>query len=111
MENTIEQTKFLKKTIQLHFLLSTLIILTSLFAAIFQFEALRNICVCISNYLAWSWIAFGITILIGLIANFYLSLNETNNKFLKLFLFLQTISFYLGIIFIVLFGSFLLRVI
>ncbi|MEA3446015.1 MAG: hypothetical protein U9R19_14945 [Bacteroidota bacterium] len=110
MKSNYSKMKFAFESIRLQSILSSAFILITLFVAVLQFEELRSICVCISNYLVWSWIAFGIAIFIGLLTRF-LILSVTNNyKLCNMFLALQSISFFLGIVFAVLFGSLLLKV-
>ncbi len=111
MEKKYSQMKFAFDSIKQQSILASAFIITTLFVAVFQFEALRSICVCISNYLAWSWIAFGISILIGLFTRFMILSGSENPKLCRLLLALQSIVFFTGIVLVVLFGSFLLKVI
>ncbi|MCF8371585.1 MAG: hypothetical protein K9H64_08175 [Bacteroidales bacterium] len=111
MEKKFSQMKLAFDVIKLQTILSTLFILLSLFIVVLQFQELRSLCVCISNYLAWSWIAFGIAILIGLIVQSLVLLENSSPTLCKLFLAIQSLAFYIGIVLAVLFGSFLLKVI
>ena len=97
--------------ISLLLVLSTIAILSTLFVVVFQFNELRSLCVCISNYLAWGWIGFGISIILGLAGLTSAFSSTSNNTFQKVMLILQSIAFFAGIFLIVLFGSFLLKVI
>lgn len=82
------------------------IILITVVASMFQFEILRIYCVCISNYLAYSSIALGLSLMLGLVWNFL-----PGESVRKRYLILQAILFFTGIVMLVLFGSFLNNVI
>lgn len=111
MEKRFSQMKLAFDVIKLQTILSALFILVSLFIVVLQFQELRSLCVCTSNYLAWSWIAFGIAILIGLVVQTLVLLENRSSKLCKLLLVIQSLAFYIGIVLAVLFGSFLLKVI
>lgn len=111
MEKKFSQMKLAFDVIKLQTILSALFILLSLVIVVLQFQELRSICVCTSNYLAWSWIAFGIAILIGLIAQVLVLQENSSSKICKLLLALQSVAFFVGIVLAVLFGAFLLKVI
>ena len=85
---------------------SLILTLSTLVAVMFRFNVLREYCVCISNYLAWSWIAFGISLFIGLFSGLLI-----RDKYKLLCSLLQATAFYAGIVFMVLFGARLLDVI
>ncbi len=85
---------------------SFLFVLISLVAVVFQFETLQNHCVCISNFLAWAWIAFAFTFLFGLIQ----PLLKSSVHRLIVYL-LQALLFFFGLSMSVLFGARLLDVI
>ena len=91
-------------------LASLFIIVVSLVSIIFRYDELRTICVCISNYLAWAWIAFSINIFVGLITILLPIFSPNNNKSSKYFLVLQSLFFFIGIALLVMFGARLLDV-
>ena len=88
---------------------AALIILISLLGVMFQFNELSTLCFCTLNYLAWSWIAFGISIFISLISLNILFFNE--NKITKYLFVLQSIAFFFGIFYMVMFGAKLMDVV
>ncbi|MBT3207268.1 MAG: hypothetical protein HN704_03085 [Bacteroidetes bacterium] len=98
-------------SVRLQIYISSFFILITILAAIFNFIELQKICVCISNYLAYSWILFGISIIFGLILFLQLTaiqdINIQNKRIIVLTI-LQTISFIGGIVIFVLFGALLL---
>jgi len=98
------------KFAELQILVSTLIIVISLFAIIFRYEELQTICVCTSNYLAWAWITFSINIFTGLIT-IILSIFIANKNFTRYFIVLQSLLFFFGIALLVMYGARLMNVI
>ena len=110
MENQdYNSQKLVAKGFSLLITLSTVFILTSLVAVVFQFSELRTLCVCISNWMAWGWIGFGTSILFGL-AGIISSVGNELKIISKVLLVLQAIAFFAGIFLAVMFGSNLLDV-
>lgn len=107
-----EKQKLLFSLIKLQIYISSLIILISILAAIFNFESLEKTCVCILNYLAYSWILYGITIIIGVFAllQIVLSKDKIQNILLKILILLQAISFISAFVLFVIFASLLLDI-
>jgi hypothetical protein len=85
------------------------ILLTVAFSMI-SFNELRLICVCISNWLAWAWIALGLTVLLGLLANPITLFFTPKAKILLFLLVLQELSLAIGLILLIIFGGLLIRV-
>jgi hypothetical protein len=94
---------------------SLLIIALTVGFSMLAFNQLRVLCVCISNWLAWAWIDFAISTIIGFgILFISIWLNDSSKGFLlleKILFSIELISFLKGIFFLIYFGSLLLRVI
>jgi hypothetical protein len=117
MSDTYGKNIFAGETLPKHLSrLSVLVILVTLTGVIFRFDMLRKLCVCISNLLVWSWIAFGIAAVTGIIYFNLQGIKHNNNKTLcpSLILFLnlvQSLAFVTGLVFLILFGALLANVI
>ena len=101
--------------------LSVGIIALTVFGVLGRFDKLREYCVCISNHMAYGWVAYGFAIIIGMIIIF-LSIKSSDSsnencekkcccKSNKILLLLQIIAFLTGVVFTVLFGAALAYVI
>ncbi|MCX6257184.1 MAG: hypothetical protein NTW49_04700 [Bacteroidia bacterium] len=105
------------KSIQVYLTrISLVIIIVTVASAMFRFDLLRRLCVCIANVLAWSWIAFGAAIFIGLITFNMAAFYRKKEKHLPTTLFLilnilQSVVFLAGLILLIFFGARLLDVI
>lgn len=89
--------------------LSVLIILATVIVSVFSLEQYRSICICTINYLAYSWIAFAIAIVVSLLslicaAQAALKSECCSRYFLaNIFLWLQFFAFVAGIVFLLIF--------
>jgi len=95
---------------------SLLIITATFIAVIFRFDMLRKLCVCISNFLAYSWLAFGIAVITGIISFNLLLFARMKNKpspanCLIVLNLLQSLAFITGMVFLFFFGALLINVI
>ncbi len=93
----------------IQFLLSFVVIALSLLGVMLRFEELRTMCFCTLNYLAWSWIAFGINIFVALATFTIYLFNES--KIIKYLFALQSLAFFTGLFLIAIFGVKLIDVI
>jgi hypothetical protein len=100
------------------FVVSALMITSTLIAAAFLREELATLCICTSNKLVWGWIFLAISMLLSLVsgtAGIFCSCRKPleQRRFILPYtaLLLQTATFITGLIFMILFGAYLLNVI
>jgi hypothetical protein len=101
---------------KLFLIVSTAIIVTTVIAVLFVYQKFHNICICIPNKLAYSWILLSVTILFSIITllteeNAKGDLTKTNKKIIRYLLMLQSASFMAGMIFLVYFVARIIDVI
>lgn len=106
MNKAVDASKFLS-------VISVAIILFTSIPMLFVYEPLREFCICIVNFMAWSWIAFAISILISivLILKGVYSSDETAGKFAGVLLILQSLAFVTALVFFIIFTSKIVNVI
>jgi|GEM_PF-1937789 len=112
-------TQILIKSARLLIILSALIMLFTIFGIMLKLEYFRVMCVCTTNYIAYSWIGFGVSIIAGLKLSFFSVIASRSDKkyfFCKNWLFnlmlaFQSISFIAGIVYLLLFAMKLSNVI
>ena len=110
------QVKNSIKNSRLLLLISAGIIVLSAVAVMFQFQELRQLCVCISNWLAWSWIANAAAILFSIVLMITVSVKSAENslkptKLQNLLFSLQSLAFTTGLVFLIIFAAKLTNVI
>lgn len=101
---------------KLFLIVSTAIIVTTVIAVLFVYPKFHDICICIPNKLAYSWILLSVTILFSIITmlaemNAKVDLNKTKKKIIWYLLMLQSASFIAGMIFLVYFAARIMDVI
>lgn len=95
-------------------LLSAIFILSTVFLGVSNLEKLSSFCICKINYLAYSWIAFAITILLSLLGFYLSAVNGINDKRLpvieKINLALIVAGFICGLILLLVFAGLILNI-
>lgn len=90
-------------------ILSVLLILGTIIPSIFALPIYNSMCICTINYLAYAWIVFAITALLSLISMARVVMASAaekcckSNVFPNILLWLQVISFTLGLVFLLIF--------
>jgi hypothetical protein len=101
---------------KLFLIVSTAIIVTTVIAVLFVYQKFHDICICIPNKLAYSWILFSVTILLSVITllaveNTKSELTKIKTKIIWYLIMLQSASFVAGMIFLVYFAAKIMDVI
>lgn len=88
--------------------LSVFMFVASTMAMIFSYEKLAELCICIVNFLAWSWIATAISVIAGVLNIIFPDFrNEgvNNDKTTRLLLMIQSLMFVAAVVLQMIFAA------
>lgn len=101
----------------LMFVAALFTIIVTMIVSTFMYEKLATMCICTSNKLVWGWVFMAISILTGLVstsAAIFCGCKKPleQRRFILPYtaILLQTAAFITGLIFIILFGAYVLNV-
>jgi len=116
MNNILSYSNNLKiDIIKILLVLSALFILISVITSISNANFLDKFCICKINYLAYSWISFGVSVLFSCIIWYVytvkIQLNQKAIYLLNIITFIDILLFIVGIVFLLIFTTLILDII